>query len=501
MNSEDDQGGSKSEGAGAGESPVSSGPEAFLNSQSAQDTEPIAPAQHAAEPWDQPSAAPAAAGDPLVAPLATPLPAAAAIIDVTKQLPEERKNELRALFKGVAVVIDDEIHDTGSQISRIVEQIEKGGGKVVKMPELPPDDYDYGNFAGVSFFVLDWQLTKSLDEDQDGQLARTAQPSGLAKREQTRKINFLLNIMQHRLAPVFIFTSSDLEPVREALAEKAELYSADEHSHIMVHTKAQVIADEVFNVLTDWMHQRPSAYVLKTWEREYDRAKNAMFKDLYTKSVDWPVLLWRTFDGDGLPASDELGRLITRIIFSRMTPFHMDLSPWAKDKEEQSPDKAAEYQKKLLAVLESERFVPEEGLHGDSVAPGDVFKLAGQKYAINIRPDCDCIDRGGKGDIELYLLYGDALTPNQLEKKLDLERGLLKDADADVAIFSMYQGRTINFSMKELGKDSWQKLKGQRIGRLLPPYLTRVQQRYAAYLSRPGLPRIPLQALAPKKQA
>jgi len=34
-----------------------------------------------------------------------------------------------------------------------------------------------------------------------------------------------------------------------------------------------------------------------------------------------------------------------------------------------------------------------------------------------------------------------------------------------------------------------------RIGRLLPPYLTRLQQRYSAYLQRPGLSRIPRAAL------
>lgn len=30
-----------------------------------------------------------------------------------------------------------------------------------------------------------------------------------------------------------------------------------------------------------------------------------------------------------------------------------------------------------------------------------------------------------------------------------------------------------------------------RVGRLLPPFVTRVQQRYASYLQRPGMPRIP----------
>ena len=41
----------------------------------------------------------------------------------------------------------------------------------------------------------------------------------------------------------------------------------------------------------------------------------------------------------------------------------------------------------------------------------------------------------------------------------------------------------------------WNNIKDNRIGRLLPPYITRVQQKYAHYLQRQGLPRIPKQAI------
>ena len=34
-----------------------------------------------------------------------------------------------------------------------------------------------------------------------------------------------------------------------------------------------------------------------------------------------------------------------------------------------------------------------------------------------------------------------------------------------------------------------------RIGRLLPPYITKIQQRFALYLHRQGLPRIPKEAI------
>lgn len=409
---------------------------------------------------------------------------------------DERFKELRQLFNGVAVVIDDQVEEPGTEIAAIVRQIHDGGGKVIAMTDLPHRDYDFSNFTGVSFFILDWQLHQTLAAD-GADLAQVRYSEAFLRNELHRKILFLKRIMEHRLAPVFIFTTSDLDAVKEALLD-AELYADGDHSHIMVSAKSDVIHRRVFDVLVHWIHERPSAYVLKTWEREYEKAKNAMFKDLYTKSVDWPVLLWKTFRHDDLPASDELGRLITRIIFSRMTPFHLDLEQFVGNEAPQDEAATTEYRKKLLAVMEAERFVPVDGLHEDSIAPGDVFKMPQGKYLINIRPDCDCIVRAGNEALELYLLEGSVLTSGQLPEMLDLGRGVLQEGDAQVAVFGMYKERTIVFNMKELTKKPWSELKARRIGRLLPPYLTRLQQRYASYLQRPGLSRIPLEALTPQ---
>lgn len=411
-----------------------------------------------------------------------------------------RSQELRQLFNGVAVVIDDEVNDPGSEIATIVLQIQEGGGRVITMTDLPAAEYDFSNFSGVSFFVLDWQLQQTLVVD-GGELAALRHSAAFEQQELRRKIEFLKKIMEHRLAPVFIFTNSDLDNVKEAVGSEEQLYGNAEHSHIMVGAKSDVIEKRVFDVLVDWIHKRPSAYVLKTWEREYEKAKNAMFNDLYTKSVDWPVLLWKTFKDDSLPASDEMGRLITRIIFSRMTPFHIDLDQFLANERPRDKAQEDEYRKKLLAVLEAERFVRSDGLHTDSIAPGDVFKMPKGKYMINIRPDCDCIDRDADGELELYLLRGSSLTAAQVAQMLDEDRGLLREGEAQVAVFSMYEGKTIVFNMKELVKEKWEKLKDKRIGRLLPPYLTRLQQRYASYLQRPGLSRIPREAIPPTKSA
>lgn len=403
--------------------------------------------------------------------------------------------KLKKFFAGIAVVIDDEINKQNSSIRAIIDQIRSGGCHVVELSKLPEDDDDLSNLRGASFFVMDWQLEPSLISDAEGTLTRIQLPRGAEKAADKKKLNFLSKLTQERLAPMFIFTSENIENVKEVLSSDEKLYVEGQPTHILVESKENVKSKEVFNVLADWLNRTPSALVLKTWEQEYEKAKNDMFFDFYAKSVDWPVLLWKTFDDDGIPASDELGRLITRIIFSRMTPFHLEMGRFIKPPPTQA-DEIASYRGKLLQVLEGERFVPAKGLHADSIAPGDVFKVNG-KFYINIRPDCDCIARGGEDDITLYVLRGEKISAKKADTFLDREYGTLREKDSEAAVFAMHQGESIVFNLKNLESRKWSEVRDKRIGRLLPPFLTRLQQRYASYLQRPGLPKIPREAMPP----
>jgi hypothetical protein len=403
-------------------------------------------------------------------------------------------SDLKQLFKGIAVVIDDEIASPSSTIRPIIDQLKAGGCHVVELADIPAEEESLANLNGASFFVMDWQLLPTTQTAEDGTVSKIDYPRTVLKQEKRRKLSFLKRLAKQRLAPMFIFTGEKLEEVKDALASDGSLYVEGEPTHILVENKGTVVGNEVFNVLAQWINSTPSALVLKKWEQEYEVAKNAMFYDFYTKTTDWPVLLWKTFGSDGVPASAELGRLITRIIFSRMTPFEVDLAPFVKDAPTDAVQAEA-YRKKLVEVLERECFVPSSGLHADSIAPGDVFKRNGNFY-INIRPDCDCIGREG-APVELYLLKGEALSPARLEDVLDRSGQRLADRDDQAVVFGMHEGRTVAFKFKTLEIKAWTEIKDHRIGRLLPPFLTRLQQRYSAYLQRPGLPLLPSEAMPP----
>jgi hypothetical protein len=404
-----------------------------------------------------------------------------------------------SLFHGIAVIIDDEIEDAGAGILELKTQIEAAGCHVVPMSKLP-EAAGIANLREVSFFILDWNLYGRSLRVAEGE-PPIAAPPALVRQNAARAIDFLKKIQKVCVAPVFIFTNEDVAEVEEFLKPHPELRSGDDPSHILVKRKAEVRDAGIFEVLSTWMKDAPSVYVLKRWERAYASAKNELFLDFYGKSVQWPLVLWKTYKADAISPSAELGSLIARNLLSRMTPFDFDLTPFEASLKALEADEA-KHHTTVLRVLEGERFLAKNRLHGDALAPGDVFKKGGDYY-VNIRPDCDCIARDGEvqAEVKAYLLRGSRITNPKVRERMREKYGDMIESDTESVIFGMTGGVTVSFQFGELLVDASGPWMEHRIGRLLSPYLTRLQQRYSSYLQRPGLSRIPKAAWPPAPAA
>jgi hypothetical protein len=396
-----------------------------------------------------------------------------------------------SLFHGIAVIIDDEIEDASAGILDLKAQIEAEGCHVVPMSALP-EDASIANLREVSFFILDWNLYGRSLRGAEGE-PPVAAPPALVRQNAERAVAFLKKLKKVCVAPVFIFTDEDVAEIENVLKNDADLRSDRDPSHILVKRKTDVRDAGVFQVLATWMKEAPSVYVLKRWERAYSSAKNELFLDFYAKGVEWPLVLWKTYKADGVAPSAELGSLIARNLLSRMTPFDFDLTPFDALLQALEADESKNHAT-VLRVLEGERFLPKNRLHGDALAPGDAFKRAGDRhYYINIRPDCDCIARDGEvqAQIKAYLLKGDKISDTKVRADINEKYGHMSERDTECIVFGMTEGKTVSFRFAELLVEESGDWMASRIGRLLPPYLTRLQQRYAAYLQRPGLSRIP----------
>jgi len=395
------------------------------------------------------------------------------------------------LFDGIAVIIDDQIGKEEKEINNLIQQIEKANMPYLTYTGIPDID-EVRNFEGVSFLLFDWKLQT---EHLSGTIEEGVKiPDALSKSWIADNISFLKGLSESCFVPVFIFTNENPEIVIRVLKEN-DLYQDDKPNSIFVKSKGELTGTvRFFRAIEKWINQTPSIYVLKVWEKEYRKAKNQLFREFYSLSPFWPNILWINFKDDRSNMSQELGDVITKNLYSRMAPFSFDDSKLKKISKKPEKDE-------VRSVLEGERFIKATGLDNNSISTGDVFKVPSKQYIyLNIRPDCDCIpDRNntdsGIEDVELYLLKGSKLTGPKEQEDYNTKYGHFNEMDSQAIVFNMVNGKTYDFRFKKLKIVKWGDIKDNRIGRLLPPYITRIQQRYALYIQRQGLPRIPEMAV------
>ncbi len=392
------------------------------------------------------------------------------------------------LFHGIAVVIDDEIDDPKSGVGELREKIVEAGCHVVPLKALPMNE-SIANLREVAFVVLDWNLRGAEFAELGVQI-----PADLRDQGEKELMDFLKQLKKTRFAPVFIFTNEPVDKITEKLEADTDLFDQNDPSHIQVMSKSDVLSKGIFEVLDEWLRKTPSVFVLKSWERQYERAKNELFLDFYTKSTIWPLVLWECFEMDSVSPNMALSEIITSNILSRTSPFDCDLEPYRPLLELLEADAHSEA---IINVLEGERFLAKERLDSNSIQTGDIFQLPGGRYFINIRPICDSIPRDGKAldEMEIYALKGSKITKPALSRDFNRPYGQFNERDNQAVVFPVAGGIGLVFNFKELEVMKWADVKDRRVGRLLPPVLTKLQQRYASYLQRPGLTRLPTSAI------
>ena len=398
--------------------------------------------------------------------------------------------DMKDLFSGIAVVIDDEINDSNANIGNIVKQIESANIPILKYTSLPSEEV-IRHFQNLSFLLLDWRLIKeevTADEIAEG----VTIPDALQEYDASENIEFIKKLRKVCFCPVFIFTNEGVGEIKNKLIS-GRIEIDDRPSNIFVQRKIDIKGrTKIFQVVTKWIKNNPSIYVLKEWEQEYQSSKNKLFLEFQDISPVWPKILWKNYSEDGVNPSIELGELISRNLHTRMTPFG-----FSEDILNKRGSKISLYE--IQAVLEGERFLTE--VDPKCIGSGDIFKIS-SNYYINIRADCDLIagrSDGNNDNIELYLLKGSKISADKGKKIFSKKYGLFPEIDTQAIIFPIHNGKILDFRFKNIEIKKWSEIKDKRIGRLLPPYINKIQQRYALYMQRQGLPRIPDAAIFEKR--
>ena len=435
--------------------------------------------------------------------------------------------EVEQLFKGIAVIIDDEVNNENSPIFNIRKSIEGRNIPVLAYTEVPPIEIAE-TLSNVSFIVLDWEYTGNtflLDSNEE----RLVIPETLHDDDEERLINFISEIINKIFVPTFIFTGHDSERIKNKLKDN-NLWNEDSPNRIFIKQKSDLDSDEkLFTAIKEWLKEMPSVYVLKEWERTFNQAKNKMFLDLYGYSPYWVKIVWETLKNDSINNQEEFGDFVTRNFVNRIEQYNFD---------EECLNTEREFsQEELRNVIEGERYIKYTSQPSQAYT-GDLFKI-NKKYYLNIRAQCDLARPNQQGTYNptLYCVKGKQLRTtdittedikitedgklsfghgtdytldelknicnnndelDKLNKKFKNHRnsiffnkGDLLGKRPEIIIACIAGVNAIKFDLKEIFQLSYNENVDNRIGRLLPPYITKVQQSSSQFIVREGLMPVP----------
>ena len=394
--------------------------------------------------------------------------------------------DLKDLMSGIAVVIDDALDQKSAskenrelpedRISDIVNLFQQEWNIPFYRASTMPSDDIWANLLEFSSFVLlDWKLW----------------PKGASNLEDYFVEKHLRFLQQAKACsvPVFIFTNEDTADIRYRLEE---IYQGEalKKSFVFIQRKDELLSNGSLNLdkVREWVMENASVYALKKWDQLFRAARRSLFSSMYKGSPDWPRVFWRSYKEDDVDPGIALTEMINDSLRGRMqaNAFNEGL-PDALGA--MSPEVTRE---QLRALIAATCFVDDP--IGGEARCGDLFKRQG-KYLLNIRPDCDCIARGDQvpEDVVLYCIEGTPISDKKLSGKYN--KGQFVEGISDGIVFAVIRGRSIWFAFRRLRVVTYGDLKEQRVGRLLHPYLTRIQQRYALFLQRQALPPVPREAI------
>ena len=394
---------------------------------------------------------------------------------------------VKELFRGIAVIIDDEICDKRASIYNVLNQLKKKSIPYVEYESLPNEEIVY-NLQNVSFVLLDWKLNESLSNNDVS--AGVKLPSSIEQSNDDSNIEFLKKIQMQCFCPIFIFTDENVDTIVLKL-KRAKLYKQNACNNILVKSKSDFKSNgSLFSCLENWLKENASIYLLKEWDNAYQSSKTNLFVDFQKRTSNWVKVLWKTYEGDGVNPSIELGDFVANSITTQMMPLKMDSSIFegigtSFDKNE------------LKACLERQCYVQNEFLDSKFPGIGDVFELENGIY-VNIRPCCDLISRDDTpvDKVDLYLLKADRIKKIEVIRDcFDAKYGHFQDNDTFYLIYPVCDGYLLKVKFRELLQYKWKNVKKYRKGRIIPPYITKLQMKYSYYLQRQGFPKIPNELL------
>lgn len=452
----------------------------------------------------------------------------------------DSKEKVRDFFRGIAVVIDDKVEQSDENNDpvphHIFETLKNENMPVVPYTKLP-EESAYPSISTASMIILDWQLS-------DLPVVTIGGATELSEDQNQDKIDFLKEIIKNSTTPVFII-SANASSAKAAITKDSDLKKEIDKDRIQVKNKTefkvtgQSLTNQLFTFLGKWLNKQPALYALKEWEKTADLARSTMYRDFAFSS--WADVMWKRIkidtDNDLTATKEEFGEFITRNIVNRFGKFDFEDSRFSDEKP---------VDEKLKKVLSAERFslAPSKNLPKD-LRTGNLYsypysldpyqkvkKNTKKKYKLIISADCDlsrstddstvCYIEGTAftkdfapskvqdSDHNLLLSNGtpknvDALEKEELQKQIKRlmrlwgsprERygAILSEAQNCTYLPAIDDQNAIRFDLSVCFCDKKSFIETTDmsfLGRVVPPYIVKIQQTVASWMIRQGTLPVP----------
>ena len=344
--------------------------------------------------------------------------------------------DVEKLFQGIAVIFDDEISNPTSTIYTIKENIQRKNIPVAVYNEMPRPEI-IPSLSNASFVILDWDYTNS-ELSVEGE-ERLSVPTELKNEQDEELILFIRELLRCVFIPVFIFTSKSEDSIKTTLRDVGLWYD-DKDNRIFIKQKNDISSeDQLFDAIEEWLKAMPSVYVLKEWEKNISKSKDAMFLELYGYSPNWVKIIWDMLKEDTVENHCEFGEFVTRHLNNRIGSYAFDEDIIGAQRDI-SPEE-------LRCVVEGERYLVYD-TQPKQAYTGDLFK-DGSKYYLNIRAQCD-LSRMNECDTynpKLYCIKGEKL------RSKDIVTDDIRMTTEETLIFDERKSFSLD-EMREICKDN-----------------------------------------------
>ena len=373
--------------------------------------------------------------------------------------------KLSLLLKSTAVVIDDEIDSPESNISKLITKLETEGVLFVKLKDIKDD---ISAFTNVSFIILDWKLENINQTFGVG-------GSALGNFYRERVVEFIKKITQTFYIPILIFSAESVDLIKSCLENDVSLKHAMETGRISIYNKAELLSRNVKGQLNLWLKHNQSAQLFKHLDKLIKSTEHKFFNEFDLCNPRWPNFVYNTIEKDKpVDIDGEFQEFLLSSFFSRIQIEKFE-SKFLK--------RCKLIPQDILKIYSSIKFLSYDTSLPDGAYSGDLYRGelpdAQDKYIINITAACDI--RKGK----CLIIKGRCASTNNFDKVDKVSEHTvfhINNHDSIVFNFNNYERLKLN-NINELVVSN---IKYKRIGRLLHPYITNLQDRFSRFIIRRG---------------